>query len=291
MVNAVRKSQPITLGLYFRMLDSEVEKWKAAYFGFTYIEKDNGSMFSSDYIAHFSEDFPDWASFQHNVEQIEERFKEQLGSADLVRIEVLAPSEFFRRLEEIPVLNKYNAVKYKLDGYAFKRSSEIKNLDTHCKFKTVFDICVPAKDEFKRFTEFFNERVKEEKGIFKHSISFTEDGHSAVVRDVFLDATALIDHLRSCGDIFAALLTAGNIDRMEIHAPESQLKALRLEPILEACGCEFYESDNKGTDDDGNPLESEMLEDDAAEEEEEDSDEEEEMAALALVEVQEEDGK
>jgi hypothetical protein len=79
----------------------------------------------------------------------------------------------------------------------------------------------PVKAAFPRFVE---KTATEEKVIF---YEFTVNGDEIFCREGYADAESVLTHLDNVGGLLAELLTMGDLTRIELHGPATELEKLK----------------------------------------------------------------
>lgn len=100
--------------------------------------------------------------------------------------------------------------------------------DTCVTIVPYFKIHDGKLDEFKAGCDAFVEKTMTEPGALYYGFSF--DGDVAHCREGYSDAAALLAHLENVGPLLQEALKISDIQRLEVHGPESELATLR-EPL------------------------------------------------------------
>jgi hypothetical protein len=74
------------------------------------------------------------------------------------------------------------------------------------------------------FPRFVEETVTEEKVLF---YEFTVNGDEIFCREGYIDAEGVLAHLDNVGVLLAELLTTGDLTRIEVHGPATELEKLK----------------------------------------------------------------
>jgi quinol monooxygenase YgiN len=102
--------------------------------------------------------------------------------------------------------------------------------DTCCTIVPYFKIQNGKLKEFKALCERFVAKTQDEPKCLYYGFSFYED--IAHCREGYDDAEGALAHLESVGSLLEEALKISEIDRLEIHGPESELAKLR-EPLAD----------------------------------------------------------
>jgi len=94
----------------------------------------------------------------------------------------------------------------------------------HPYFKVHRGKLAKVKAGFPRFVE---KTATEEKVLF---YEFTLNGDEIFCREGYTDAEGLLAHLDNVGELLAELLTMGDLTRVEVHGPSTELEKLK-EPL------------------------------------------------------------
>eukprot|EP00188_Purpureofilum_apyrenoidigerum_P000572 Plantae.Rhodophyta-Purpureofilum_apyrenoidigerum.ctg12561.p3 GENE.Plantae.Rhodophyta-Purpureofilum_apyrenoidigerum.ctg12561~~Plantae.Rhodophyta-Purpureofilum_apyrenoidigerum.ctg12561.p3 ORF type:complete len:164 (-),score=31.92 Plantae.Rhodophyta-Purpureofilum_apyrenoidigerum.ctg12561:143-634(-) len=100
-------------------------------------------------------------------------------------------------------------------------------------------------EEFKKRVDKFYELIKTEDKLMHYSFCFTDDGR-ALCREGYNDAEGLKIHLDNVGETFKDALTVADLERMELHAPASEMEKLKDHPVIIACKTILYTLDGQG---------------------------------------------
>lgn len=104
------------------------------------------------------------------------------------------------------------------------------NSDICCSIAPYFRIHKGKLEEFKHLCQRFVGKANGEPGCLYYGFSF--DGDLAHCREGYVDADALLVHLKNVGHIIEEALKISDLVRLEVHGPETQLARLR-EPLAE----------------------------------------------------------
>jgi len=97
--------------------------------------------------------------------------------------------------------------------------------DKCCVIAPYFKVKSGQMAAFKKLCERFVELSKTELGCLYYG--FTFDGDVAFCREGYVDADALLAHLKNVGSTIAESLKIAELVRVEIHATESEIAKLR----------------------------------------------------------------
>ncbi|PIE26992.1 MAG: hypothetical protein CSA58_06435 [Micrococcales bacterium] len=79
--------------------------------------------------------------------------------------------------------------------------------------------------EFQALEPSFVARTSEEPGCLHYA--FSHHGNEVHCREDYIDAAAVLAHLRNVGDLLEQVLSMADLRRLEVHAPQSDLERLR----------------------------------------------------------------
>jgi quinol monooxygenase YgiN len=102
--------------------------------------------------------------------------------------------------------------------------------DTCCTIVPYFKVKNGKLKEFKALCERFVAKTQDEPKCLYYGWSYYED--IAHCREGYDDAEGALAHLESVGSLLEEALKISEIDRLEIHGPESELAKLR-EPLAD----------------------------------------------------------
>jgi len=108
--------------------------------------------------------------------------------------------------------------------------------DTVCTLVPYFTIHDGKVDEFKALGEKLVEQTKSESGVVFYGFGF--NGNRATFREGYADASAILQHLGNVDELLKQVLEIADLDLVEVHAPQSEIDALR-EP-LEGLAPKFF---------------------------------------------------
>jgi quinol monooxygenase YgiN len=97
--------------------------------------------------------------------------------------------------------------------------------DKCCTIAPYFKVKAGQLGAFKKLCERFMEITKSEPGCLYYGFAF--DGDLAHCREGYVDADALLAHLKSVGPTVQEALKISELVRLEVHGPESELAKLR----------------------------------------------------------------
>jgi len=102
------------------------------------------------------------------------------------------------------------------------------DMDTCCTLVPYFKIHEGQVAAFREGCLAFVEKTRSEPKCMFYGFSF--DGDEAHCREGYEDAGALLSHLDNVGALLEEALKISDLTRLEVHAPESEIAALR-EPL------------------------------------------------------------
>ncbi len=98
--------------------------------------------------------------------------------------------------------------------------------DTCCTIVPYFKIHEGKVAEFRSLCEAFVEKTQSEPKCLYYGFSFT--GEDRVhCREGYIDADGLLNHLTNVGDLLGKALGIADVERLEVHGPESELEKLK----------------------------------------------------------------
>lgn len=102
--------------------------------------------------------------------------------------------------------------------------------DTCCTLAPYFTIHKGKIDDFKTLCERFVELTETEPKCMFYGFSF--DGQSAHCCEGYIDADGILAHLENVGDALQEALQIADLERLEVHGPDSELAKLQA-PLSE----------------------------------------------------------
>ena len=180
-----------------------------------------------------------------------EIFKE---SAAIERLEIHGPKDDIISLKAI---KDVGGIMFELDENAVRRTYCGAKPDKQVSLHPYFRIQDGKLDEAKELQARFYELTKNEKGMlyygFSHRVDLddkmekieTTKGNIIHCREGYESAEALLEHLKNVDEPLNETLKISELERLECHGPVSEIAKLRS--ALTPLGCEFYESDLKGS--------------------------------------------
>ncbi len=100
--------------------------------------------------------------------------------------------------------------------------------DTMCTIVPYFQVQEGKLEEFKAIGEQMVEITKNESDVLFYGFCF--NGQQAFCREGYSGAAGVLAHLENVNDLLGQALKIAEIERLEIHGPESEIKSLR-EPL------------------------------------------------------------
>lgn len=97
--------------------------------------------------------------------------------------------------------------------------------DTCCTLVPYFEVQDGQLTAFKALVTRFVEKTRGEAGCLHYAFSFS--GNTAHCREGYVDADAILVHLRSVEAILAEALKIARLSRLEVHAPAAEVEKLR----------------------------------------------------------------
>jgi quinol monooxygenase YgiN len=97
--------------------------------------------------------------------------------------------------------------------------------DKCCTIAPYFKVRASQLGAFKIFCERFMEITKSERGCLYYGFAF--DGDLVHCREGYVDADALLTHVKRVGPTIQEALKISELVRLEVHGPESELAKLR----------------------------------------------------------------
>jgi quinol monooxygenase YgiN len=97
--------------------------------------------------------------------------------------------------------------------------------DKCCTILPYFKVQAGKLGAFKQLCERFVAKTAGESGCLYYGFSFA--GDMAHCREGYIDADALLAHLKNVGPIIEEALKISELARLEVHGPESELAKLR----------------------------------------------------------------
>lgn len=213
---------------------------KMLYYGFGF---QVGEGFIQHEVCSCREGYSDADGLLAHLANIGETFGKALSMSDLSRIEVHGTPEAVATLKRDKVLQDCKTVFYTLDGKGLRKTSgPYEKCVSLCPY---FKIHPGKEDKWKDNAEEFYRLTKTEPAMLNYGFSYTEDNR-ALCRESYVDGQGLIDHLANIGETFGKALQMSELERLECFAPASELPALKAHPVLQKCGCVFFELDGAG---------------------------------------------
>jgi len=117
--------------------------------------------------------------------------------------------------------------------------------DTVITLSPYFKVHDGKMDEFKKHVEKFYELIKSENKLVNYSFCFTDDGR-ALCREGYEDAEGLKIHLDNVGENFKSALGLSDLERIELHAPASEMEKLKDHPVIASLNTVLYTLDGQG---------------------------------------------
>jgi len=100
--------------------------------------------------------------------------------------------------------------------------------DTACSLVPYFTVQDGKLDEFKALGAQMVERTKSESDVAYYGFSFS--GNRAHCREGYSSAAGILKHLENVDDLLKQALAIASLDLLEVHAPASEIAALK-EPL------------------------------------------------------------
>ncbi|MBF2759502.1 MAG: antibiotic biosynthesis monooxygenase [Ectothiorhodospiraceae bacterium AqS1] len=97
--------------------------------------------------------------------------------------------------------------------------------DTCCTIVPYFAVQADKMDEFKALCERFVAKTQEEEGCLYYGFSF--DGNAAHCREGYVDAEALLAHLKNVASLLEESSKISSFTRIEVHGPQAEIDKLR----------------------------------------------------------------
>ncbi len=97
--------------------------------------------------------------------------------------------------------------------------------DTCCTLVPYFEVQDGQLEAFKALGPQFVARTRTEPGCMHYAFSFS--GNIAHCREGYVDADAILAHLKNVGELLEQALKIAKIVRLEVHAPAAEVEKLR----------------------------------------------------------------
>ncbi len=108
--------------------------------------------------------------------------------------------------------------------------------DACCTLAPCFEIQEGQLPAVKTLVRQLVERARSESGCLHYAFSF--DGHTAHCREGYVNAEAVLAHLKNVGELVGQLLEKSRLVRLEVHAPAEEVEKLRAP--MAALGAQFF---------------------------------------------------